>query len=102
MVSLVRTFRVKGDWQGFWKCVEKNGDRVKEMYPEIKDSEMWMNITGSLNEIHWVLTFDSLADEEKFALKAMQDDQYFKQMEEVEQYLDPNFGEDHLYRKMAG
>ena len=102
MVSLVRTFRVTGDWRKFWQWVEENGDSVTKKYPEVKSTEMWMNIAGPLNEVHWILQFESLADEEQFALKAMEDEEYFKRMEEVAEFLDPNFGEDRLYRKLSG
>jgi hypothetical protein len=74
MVYLVRTCRFLKDWEKAWK-----------------------SIAGPIDELHWVVAFDSLADEERFALKAMEDEVYGKTFMDFEGRLTPFV--DRLYRR---
>ena len=76
MVYLVRTARMLKYSEEFGEATSKLDEHFKKNYPEIKESKMLWNITGAIDESHWVLTFDSLADEDKWAGAVMQDEVY--------------------------
>ncbi len=44
--------------------------------PQVKSVEVWSNIAGRQDEYRFVVKFESLADEEKFALKLWDDKGY--------------------------
>jgi hypothetical protein len=97
MVYLVRTSRFLKDWEKAWKSIAGLSDHLKEEYKEVKESYFLSNIAGPIDQLHWVLAFDSLADEERFASKAMEDKTYAKAFADFEGRLTPFM--DRLYRR---
>jgi hypothetical protein len=97
MVYLVRTSTILKNWEKAWKVWSELSDHVKQEYKQVKDSYFLTNIAGPTDQIHWVLAFDSLADEESFAMKVYEDKTYFKGMEASEGLLSPPV--DRLYRR---
>ena len=85
MVTLVRRERITGttpeDWEKAWEMTLKMRDYFRGC-PEVKTAEILTNITGRLDEVRHVLTFESLADEEKWALRIMEDQAYISLMGE--------------------
>ena len=64
----------------------------------LKDwDKAWEAIAGPIDELHWVVEFNSLADEERFASKAIKDEAYGKAFMEFEGRLTPFV--DRLYRR---
>ena len=95
MVYLVRTVRVTGDWSK----MESAGRALLEYWgkaPQVRRAEGWSNIAGRQNEFRFVAQFDSLADEEKFAMSVWTDPAYEKVMTEFVQVFE--IGEDQLFR----
>ena len=80
MVYLVRTTKVIKT--GAWDLATKTATYFKDNYPEVIESKLLSKISGPQDIIHWVLGFESLADEEKFALKAAKDEWFGDQMKE--------------------
>lgn len=75
MVYLIRNVRVARDWDK----MEDAGKAMSEYWakqPQVKGVEVWSNIAGPQDEYKFVAKFDSLADEEKFALKLWDDKGY--------------------------
>jgi hypothetical protein len=97
MVYLVRTCKFLKDWEKAWQSISSLTDHLKKEYKEVKDSYFLSNIAGPIDELHWVVEFDSLADEERFALKAMKDEAYGKAFMDFEGRLTPFV--DRLYRR---
>jgi hypothetical protein len=97
MVYLVRTCKFLKDWEKAWQSISGLSDHLKKDYKEVKDSYFLSNIAGPIDELHWVLEFESLAEEERFAAKAMKDEAYGKAFMEFEGRLTPFV--DRLYRR---
>ena len=97
MVYLVRTSRILKDWEKAWKTASSLSEHIKKEYKQVKDSYFLTNIAGPTDQVHWVVEFNSLADEESFALKAMEDKAYFKAMVAMEGLTTPWV--DRLYRR---
>jgi len=97
MVYLVRTCKFLKDWEKAWEGVTGLSDHLKKSYKEVKDSYFLSNIAGPIDELHWVVEFESLADEERFAAKAMKDEDYGKGFMAIEGRLTPFV--DRLYRR---
>jgi hypothetical protein len=76
MVYLMRTADIIGDWNKTSALVIKLIDYMEKNFSEIQEVKLLSNINGRQNQIHWVLTFKSLADEEKFSTKSSQDPDY--------------------------
>jgi len=94
-VTLIRTVRVTGDWTK----MEAASRGVLEYWgksPQVRKVEAWGNITGPQDQFRFVAHFDSLADEEKFALKLMTDSGYEKVMNDFMSVFD--IGTDELVR----
>jgi hypothetical protein len=97
MVYMVRTCRFLKDWEKAWQAVDGLSNHVKKEYKEVKESYFLSNIAGPIDQLHWVLSFDSLADEERFASKAMKDEAYGKAFMDMDGRLSPFV--DRLYRR---
>ena len=97
MVYLVRTGSILKDCEKAWKVAIDLSDHIKKEYKEVKDSYFLTNIAGPTDQVHWVVEFGSLADEERFASKAMEDKVYFKAMQDMEGLTSPLV--DRLYRR---
>lgn len=70
---------------------------VGQNYDQVKDSYLMTNIAGPTDQGHWVLGFDSLADEEDFAVKVIQDSKYIEAMKSFDGLLTAPI--DRLYRR---
>jgi len=97
MVHLVRTSTILKDWEKAWKVWSGLAEHVKKEYKEVKDSYFLTNIAGPTDQVHWVVVFDSLADEERFAMKVYEDKAYFKGMSESQGLVSSPV--DRLYRR---
>ncbi len=97
MVYMVRTCSFLKDWEKAWQAVAGLSDHCRKEYKEVKESYFLSNIAGPIDALHWVLAFDSLADEERFASKAMKDEGYGKFFMDFEGRLTPFV--DRLYRR---
>jgi len=97
MVYLVRNVRVARDWEK----MEGAAKALKEYWakqPQVKSVEVWSNIAGRQDEYRFVAKFDSLADEEKFALKLWDDKGYENVMMQFVAVFD--LGADELVRAL--
>jgi hypothetical protein len=97
MVYLVRTSEFMGDWDKAWSILSDMIKYVGQNYDQVKDSYLMTNIAGPTDQVHWVLAFDSLADEEKFAFKVFQDPKYMEAMRSTEGLMTAPV--DRLYRR---
>jgi hypothetical protein len=97
MVYLVRTSTILKDWEKAWKVWSGLSTHIKKKYKEVKDSYFLNNIAGPQDQVHWVVVFDSLADEEGFALKAYEDKVYIKGLMDSEGLISTPV--DRLYRR---
>lgn len=95
MVYLIRTVRVTGDWSDMEAATRGLVESWKKM-PQVRSVETWGNIAGPQNEFRFVARFDSLADEEKFALALWDNRDYEKVMNEFVKVFD--IGTDELVR----
>ena len=96
MVYLVRTQRFIRFDSGIDEKAAKLAEHISTNYPQVKDMKYLMNIAGPIDEAHWMLHFDSLADEEDWAKKISQDEVYRQWFRDIEGILTP--GVDRLYR----
>jgi len=85
MVYLVRTTKIIK--VGAWELATKTAAYFRDNYPEIKESTLLSKISGAQDIIHWVLGFESLADEEKFALKAAEDEWFRNTMKDFNDFF---------------
>jgi hypothetical protein len=97
MVYLVRTSKILKDWEKAWKIATGLSEHIKKQYKEVKGSYFLTNIAGPTDQIHWVVEFSSLADEESFAMKVWEDKTYFKGIADIEGLVSPMV--DRLYRR---
>jgi hypothetical protein len=75
VVYLIRNTRIVRDWDK----MEAAARALTEFWakqPQVKGVEVWSNIAGRQDEYQFVVKFDSLADEEQFALKLWEDKAY--------------------------
>ena len=75
MVYLIRNTRVARSWEK----MESAAKALTEFWgkqPKVKGVEVWSNIAGRQDAYRFVVKFDSLADEEQFALKLWDDKGY--------------------------
>ncbi|MGA2546168.1 MAG: hypothetical protein ABSF43_06455 [Rectinemataceae bacterium] len=75
MVYLIRNTRVVRDWEKM-EAAARALTAFWAKQPQVKSVEVWSNIAGRQDEYQFVVKFDSLADEEKFALKLWDDKGY--------------------------
>ena len=75
MVYLIRNVRVTGNWEKMESAAKALQDFWAKQ-PQVKGVELWSNIAGPQDEYKFVAKFESLADEEKFALKLWDDKGY--------------------------
>jgi hypothetical protein len=78
MVYLVRTSRYLKFDESFEGKTSKLMEHIRKTYPQIKDMKLLFNVAGPVNETHLVLEFASLADEDEWAAKVMQDKLYLE------------------------
>jgi hypothetical protein len=76
MIYLVRSSRFLKFDEGFEEKTDKLVEHLRKSYPQIKDMKFLWNVAGPVNEIHWVLEFASLADEDAWAAKIIKDEVY--------------------------
>jgi len=98
MVYLVRTAHIINDWEKVGELYRDLSTHIKEKYEQVKDSYFLLNIAGPVDQIHWVIAFDSLADEESYAHKVMDDPKYVEAMKMTMDLMSPPV--DRLYRKI--
>jgi hypothetical protein len=75
MVYLIRHTRVERDWDKMEAAAKALMDYWGKQ-PKVKGVEAWSNIAGPQMEYRFVAKFESLAEEEKFALKLWDDKGY--------------------------
>ena len=80
MVYLVRTSELTGDWEEAWSILNDLIKYVGQNYKQVKESFLMTNIAGPTDQVHWILAFDSLAEEETFAFEVFQDSKYMEAM----------------------
>jgi len=80
MIRLVRIATMTGDWEKINDASKKLGDLYTEKYPQVKDLSYWGGVTGPLAEIRTEMVFDSMAEEEAWAIAVMQDPVYLEAM----------------------
>ena len=97
MVYLVRTSDFTGDWDKGWNILSDMVQYIGQKYDQVKDSYLMTNIAGPTDQVHWILTFDSLAAEEAFAVKVFQDPKYMESMRNLVGLLTAPI--DRLYRR---
>jgi hypothetical protein len=97
MVYLIRNVRVARDWEKMEGAAKALADYWGRQ-PQVKSVEVWGNIAGRQDAFRFVVKFDSLADEEKFALKLWDDEAYGRVMMEFVAVFD--LEEDELVRTM--
>jgi len=79
MVNLVRTVALLDKpGEGFALAVEIT--KYLREFEEVADAQLVTNINGPQNQLHFVVSFDSLAEEEKFARRAYEDQRYMELM----------------------
>jgi hypothetical protein len=89
MVYQIRTRSVLKDWEKARKSASDLSDHIENEYKGVKDSNFLTTIAGPVDQEHWVGEVRSLADEEQFASKAMQDKFYIKVMEDMDRLTSP-------------
>jgi hypothetical protein len=62
MVYLVRTSEMTGDWEKAWATLTDIIEYVGQNYDQVKDSFLMTNIAGPTGKVHWVLSFETLAN----------------------------------------
>ena len=88
MVKLVRTAAIEGDWEKAAKVLRQLMLEAKES-PHVQDSHLYFNVTGRIDEVHWELAFESMAEEEKWVTSLMEDEKYTDHMIELMPELTP-------------
>lgn len=75
MVYLIRNTRLVRNWEKM-EGAARSLTEYWAKQPKVKGVEVWSNIAGRQDEYQFVVKFDSLADEEQFALKLWGDKGY--------------------------
>jgi hypothetical protein len=96
MVYLVRTASYLSFDESFEGKTNTLMEHIRKSYPQIKDMKFLWNVAGPVNEMHWVLEFASLADEDDGAAKIMQDKLYGEWLRASMEVMSPPI--DRLYR----
>ena len=97
MIYLVRTAQSLKFDEDLFEKTNNLIEHIGESYPLIKDMKVLYNITGPVNEVHWVLEFESLADEDEWGTMIMQDEHYIGWLRESHGIISPFV--DRLYRE---
>ncbi len=100
MVKLVRGFRVTGEWPIVENSLKAQKALFEKKDPQVKSFSVWGGITGRIDMIYLELTFDSLADEEDWSTKVIQDPEYTEHGEGL--WSNVSDFTDSLYRKFEG
>ena len=79
MVNLVRTVAIVGQPEEAFALAAEITKYLRG-FEGVQDAQLVMNINGPQNQLHFVVTLDSLADEERFARKAYEDERYMELM----------------------
>ena len=96
MVYLVRTMQYLKFDESFEGATGKLVKHLRESCPQVKEMRVLWNVPGPINEVHWVLAFESLAAEDDWASKIVKDEIYLNWMMKAEGLITP--GVDRLYR----
>ena len=100
MVYLTRTELVKeSKWKEAFEFMLKARDYVRKD-PLVVQAEVLTGINGTLSRMYYVMVFNSLADEEKWAEKTMQDPEYMALLEKSLALTVENSSEDNLFRSV--
>jgi hypothetical protein len=97
VVYLIRHARVERDWEKMEGAAKAMSEYWAKQ-PQVKGVEVWGNIAGRQDEYRFVAKFESLADEEKFALKLWDDKGYETAMTQFVSVFE--LEEDELVRAM--
>ncbi len=100
MVYLVRTTRFLKFDDSLDEKSARLIEHIRKTYPQVRDMKFLSNVTGPIDEMHWVLQFDSLAAEDEWAGKIVQDKVYLNWFRETEGLITPGF--DRLFREASG
>ncbi len=95
MVYLIRHARVERDWEKMEGAAKALTEHWAKQ-PTVKGVEVWGNIAGPQAEFRFVAKFESLADEEKFAMGLWEDKGYESVMMEFASVFE--LGDDELVR----
>jgi len=100
MVYLTRSMRILKFDEAIEESSKKLIAHFRTSYPQIKDMRFVWNVTGRLDEMHWLLAFDSLAAEDDWAAVVMGDPVYGEWFTA----MDGKIGDivDHLFRDIPG
>ncbi len=100
MVYLTRTELVReSKWKEAFEFMLKARDYVRKD-PLVVQAEVLTGINGTLSRMYYVMAFNSLADEEKWAEKSMEDPEYQALLEESLGFAVENSSEDNLFRSL--
>ena len=78
MIYLMRSARAQqGRSQAALPWAFEVADYLNENYPEVT-VEVWRNISGPIDQVHWVARYESLAALEETRTKLEKDDTYQK------------------------
>ena len=100
MVYLTRTVLVReSKWREGFEFAIKARDYIRKDELVVQ-SDVLTGINGTLNRMHFVTVFNSLADEEKWAKKSMEDPEYLALLEGTLGFSVENSSEDNLFRSM--
>jgi len=97
MVYLARTSTFLKDWEEGWEQLVALSKHCQDAYPEVVESYLMTNIAGPTDQIHWILTFEGLAEEDSFSNKVFKDETYMKTMAGLDGVISPPV--DNLYRR---
>ena len=100
MVYLVRSELIReSKWKEGFEFALKARDYIRKD-PLVVQAEVLTGINGTLNRLSWVIAFNSLADEEKWGVKSMDDPEYVSLLQESLGLAVENSSEDNLFRSM--
>ena len=97
MVQLVRTTAIEGDWEKAARALRKLMLQAKDS-TLVQDSYLLFNVAGRVDGVHWVVTFESMADEEKWGESVVNDETYIEQLMALRSEVAPMV--DRLYRSV--
>ena len=100
MVYLTRSALVlESRWKDAMEFAIKARDYIRKD-SLVRQADVLMGINGTLSRLHYVIGFDSLADEEKWAIKSGEDEEYRNLLEESLSVSVENSAVDNLYRAL--
>ena len=98
MVYLTRSMLLReSKWMEAFDFAIKARDHIRKDSLVVQ-SDVLTGINGKLNRLYFVTTFNSLADEEKWAAKSMSDPEYMALLEGTIGNAVENSSEDNLFR----